>query len=55
MSKDLWIAQHERARDDYASKDIDLEDFITEMKELGFNQDEIKLEVAELDLDRNYN
>jgi hypothetical protein len=55
MSKDQWIAQHDRAREDYASKEIDLECFITEMKELGFDQGEIKLEVIELDLDRNCN
>ncbi len=53
MAKDQWIAQHERACDDYASGEIDLDAFTIEMKELGFNQAEINTEVKELDLDRN--
>jgi len=53
MSKDQWIADHERARDDYVSGEIELEAFIIEMKELGFDEAEINTEVKELNLDRN--
>jgi len=53
MSKDQWIIAHERARDDYASGEIEVKAFIAEMQELGFDRGEINAEIKELNLDRN--
>ena len=42
MSKDLWIAEHERACEDLWSGAITEDDFKSRMKELGFDPQEIE-------------
>lgn len=42
MSKDLWIAEHERACEDLWSGAITEDDFKSRMKELGLDRQEIE-------------
>ena len=51
--KDMWIADVERAADQYVTKEIDEGTFRGRMMRLGFNLDEINDHLSELDKDRN--
>jgi hypothetical protein len=53
MSKDMWIEEHERIGDDYASGAIDLNEAVGRLKSLGFDQGEIDEQICALDLDRD--
>lgn len=51
MSKDQWIADHERALIDYES-DGDFEAFFSACRDLGLDKHEIFRQAADIDKDR---
>lgn len=52
MSDVLWMNEYEKIGEDYATGQIDLEEFRHRMKRLGFEPPEIDGHQAELDQDR---
>ena len=53
MSKDLWIAEHERIGEDYASGIIERDEAKSRLRSLGFDQGEIADQLDMLDEDRD--
>lgn len=52
MSKEMWIAEHERIGDEYAASEIERDEAERRLKSLGFDPHEIKEQLDALDEDR---
>ena len=52
-TKDMWIAEHEKIGEDYASGEIERDEAARRMKALGFDPHEIDEQLCALDEDRN--
>ena len=53
LTKDMWIAEHEKIGEDYASGEIERDEAVRRLKALGFDPHEIDEQLSALDADRD--
>lgn len=53
MTSDMWMEEHERIGEDYASGQIERDEAERRLRSLGFDRHEIAEQIAALDEDRN--